>query len=99
VTTRYLLFSVVALLGQLSDCITTHIAIIMGGQEGNPAMVWATHPVWRMYVLKLSLALLLLTFAHKNAKSVNVACRAASIIAFIGFAAAIWNSYLIIFRL
>ena len=64
-TLPYLIASILAVLGQLGDCVTTQIALSLGGQEANPLMVWVVRHVWIQYSLKLGLALLCVVVSQK----------------------------------
>lgn len=87
----FLFVSLLAILGQLSDCITTQIALSMGGREANPLMVEITAHTWLHYCVKLGLPVLYIVICKKKLSSGKMGTYLLLMIAIVGFAAAIWN--------
>jgi hypothetical protein len=91
ITLPYRVSAVLALLGQLSDCITTQIGLSRGAHEANPLMVWVTKHLWVEYPLKLSFAVLSLFICQKIFSPWKWGVLPILVFAMTGFGAAIWN--------
>ncbi len=90
-TLPYLLAGILAVLGQLSDCVTTQIALALGGKEANPLMgSVVAHPL-AMYSLKTAIALVCLYVCNKKFGPRKVGVALVLLCAVVGFAAAGWN--------
>lgn len=90
-TLPYIIAGILAVLGQLSDCITTEVALAHGAHEGNPFMVYVVaHPLLA-YPLKTAIALMVVLACHKKYAPKLSGISPILLTAAIGFAAAIWN--------
>ena len=95
-TIPYIIAGILAFLGQLSDCITTQIALAHGAHEANPLMVWVTRHVFVEYTLKLGMALTLLFVCQKKFAPARSGITPLLLAAAMGFIAAIWNMSVLI---
>jgi hypothetical protein len=90
-TLPYILSGIFAVLGQLSDCATTQIALSMGAHEGNPFMVWiVAHPLIS-FPLKTGFALGCLAFCQKEFAPKKSGIAPVLLVGLFGFSAALWN--------
>ena len=94
-TLPYILAGILAVLGQLSDCITTQVALSMGAHEGNPLMVSIVKHFWLECSLKVGVALTAVYYCHKKFAPSKSGTAPIYAIAIGGFGAAIWNLFVI----
>lgn len=87
----YAIAGILAILGQLGDCLTTQIALAHGGREMNPLMIWITGHAWMHYSVKIGLPLLYLVMCQKRQGSKKAETASLLVIAIAGFGAALWN--------
>jgi hypothetical protein len=94
-TRLYKVAGVLAVLGQLSDCVTTQIGLSMGAEEANPLMVGVVKYALLQYSFKLGMAVLALCVCQKLLAPWKWGILPILIIGFTGFGAAIWNLWIL----
>ena len=91
ITLPYILAGILAILGQLSDCFTTQIALAHGAHEANPLMVKVVAHPFLSYPLKAALAIWVTVVCHKQYSPKKSGIAPILLTATIGFGAALWN--------
>lgn len=87
----YILAGLFAVMGQLSDVVTTYMVISLGGHEANPFMVnIVAHPLLA-YLLKISMPILGTILSYKMYAPSKKGIGIIMLIGVIGFFAATWN--------
>jgi hypothetical protein len=89
----YKIATIFAVLGQLSDCVTTQVAISLGAKEANPLMQGLVKHFWLACLVKVGVALIFTGFCYKKHYPRSYGAVMIAIIGVIGFLAAGWNSW------
>jgi hypothetical protein len=90
-TLPYILAGIFAVIGQLSDCVTTQIALGLGAHEGNPFMVWIVAHPFISFPLKTGFALGCLAYCQKKFAPDKGGITLVLLVGLFGFSAAFWN--------
>lgn len=90
-TLSYIIAGILAVLGQLSDAITTQIALAHGGTEANPFMIWVTKHLLVNYSLKVGFPIIVWIMCQKHFAPRKFGVGILMVPAITGFGAALWN--------
>lgn len=89
----YLLSTFLAVIAQLSDCITTYMVLSQGGYEANPLMVWlVAHPMIGV-PLKGIVPIIIALICYKRYYPDKKGTAPMLLCAVFGFGAAAWNLF------